>query len=200
MVSWSSPPIVAITARIDGSDQAASAGRRTRLRFSAAATSRSRASSADSIPHRSIALTSMCDASQGPISDADPVRMLTTPPGRSEVAITSPSVTAGSGRSYDETATTVLPETIAGAITLVSPSRLESCGARTATTPVASGNEKSKYGPATGLVEPTTWASLSAQPAYQTQRSIDASTSARALLIDNPSDAATSELNCSCRP
>jgi hypothetical protein len=147
-----------------------------------------------------MALTSWWEASHGPISDAEPVRRLTTPPGTSEVAITSPSVTAGRGRSYDETATTVLPETIAGAITLVSPSRLESCGASTATTPVASGNEKSKYGPATGLLEPTTWASLSAQPAYQTQRSIAASTTARALPIDRPSDSETSELNCSCRP
>src|SRR3954447_19437898 len=87
-----------------------------------------------------------------------------------------------------------------GARTETSPSKEESWGASTATTPVASGKEKSKYGPATGLLEPTTWASLSAQPAYQTQRSIDASTTARALLIDSPSDAATSELNCSCRP
>lgn len=98
------------------------------------------------------------------------------------------------------TATTVLPDTMAGAITLVRPSRLESCGASTATTPVASGKEKSKYGLTTGLLEPTTWASLSAQPAYQTQRSMAASTTARALLIESPSAAATSALNCSCRP
>ena len=34
------------------------------------------------------------------------------------------------------------------------------------------GVERLKYGPATGLALPTTWAILSAQPAYQTSRSI----------------------------
>ena len=46
-------------------------------------------------------------------------------------------------------------------------------------TPVGSGIVKLKYGPATGFDEPRTWASLSAKPAYQTQRSIDRSTSSR---------------------
>ena len=45
------------------------------------------------------------------------------------------------------------------------------------TTPVGSGIVKLKYGPATGFVPPSTWASLSAQPAYQTNRSIERSTS-----------------------
>ena len=42
--------------------------------------------------------------------------------------------------------------------------------------------ERLKNGPATGLAPPTTWVILSAQPAYQTSRSIAASTtfSARA--------------------
>jgi hypothetical protein len=38
---------------------------------------------------------------------------------------------------------------------------------------------KLKYGAATGFEEPSTCAYLSAQPAYQTQRSIASSTSAR---------------------
>ena len=45
------------------------------------------------------------------------------------------------------------------------------------TTPVGSGIVKLKYGPATGFVPPSTCASLSAQPAYQTMRSIEVSTS-----------------------
>ena len=50
-------------------------------------------------PVRSSPLTSACDASQGATSDTLPVSRLTTPPGTSEVASTSASVTAGSGRS-----------------------------------------------------------------------------------------------------
>ena len=60
-----------------------------------------------------------------------------------------------------------------------SPRSGGSAGARIATTPVGSGIVKSKYGPATGFELPSTCASLSAQPAYQTVRSIAASTSAR---------------------
>ena len=68
------------------------------------------------------------------------------------------------------------------------------------TTPVGSGIEKSKYGPATGLLEPAIWASLSAQPAYQTSRSTLASTVfwARRAVIPSPRD--TSRTNCSRRP
>ncbi len=86
----------------------------------------------------------MCEASQGATSSVRPVSTLTTPPGRSEVASTSESVTAGSGRSSLARTTTVLPVTIAGATTETRPSREESCGASTATTPVGSGTEKSK--------------------------------------------------------
>ena len=39
---------------------------------------------------------------------------------------------------------------------------------------------KLKYGAATGFDEPSTWAILSAQPAYQTQRSMARSTTSRA--------------------
>ena len=60
---------------------------------------------------------------------------------------------------------------------MTSPSSDGSSGASTATTPVGSGIVKLKYGPATGFVPPRTCGSLSAQPAYQTIRSIAASTS-----------------------
>ncbi len=94
----------------------------------------------------------------------------------------------------------MLPVTIAGATTETRPSSDESCGASTATTPVGSGTEKLKYGPATGLDEPCTWATLSDQPAYQTQRSIAASTAASALLRERPSPAPTSSTNWPRRP
>ena len=70
--------------------------------------------------------------------------MLTTPPGTSEVARHSARVIAGSGRSSLVSTTAVLPDTMTGATTDTSPSRLEPCGASTATTPVASGAEMSK--------------------------------------------------------
>jgi hypothetical protein len=100
----------------------------------------------------------------------------------------------------EETTTAVFPPASTGASTLTSPSSDEACGARTATTPVGSGRLKSKYGPATGLVPPRTAASLSVQPAYQTQRSMAASTAARAFDVDSPSPAATSSQNWTCRP
>ncbi len=85
----------------------------------------------------------------------------------------------------------MLPVTIAGAITLTRPSSAGRSGATTATTPVGSGAEMLKYGPATGLAPPYTWASLSAQPAYQTQRSTAASTSSPGM---------PRATNCSRRP
>ena len=69
----------------------------------------------------------------------------------------------------------MLPVAITGATTLTRPSS-GPCGATTAITPDGSGAEWLKYGPATGFAPPTTWAILSAQPAYQTSRSIAAST------------------------
>jgi hypothetical protein len=60
------------------------------------------------------------------------------------VASTSASVMAGSGRSSDATTTAVLPVTMTGATTDTRPSRDESGGATSATTPVGSGTEKSK--------------------------------------------------------
>src|ERR1700739_1625601 len=161
--------------RLGGWVQSSAAGRRTRLRFSAAATAR--ASARESVdPVRSMALTSVCEGSQGATSATRPVSTLMTPPGTSEVASTSVRETAGSGQRSLARATTVLPVTTAGATTETKPSRLEASGAITATTPVGSGREKLKNGPATGLAAPRTWAILSAQPAYQTQRSMAVST------------------------
>jgi hypothetical protein len=119
----------------------------------------------------------MCPASQGASSSRCPVSRLTTPPGTSEVASTSASSTAASGWVWDATTTVVLPPTIAGATRETSPRSGGSSGARIPTTPVGSGTVKLKYGPATGFDEPSTCASLSAQPAYQTSRSMARSTS-----------------------
>jgi hypothetical protein len=94
----------------------------------------------------------------------------------------------------------VLPVTTTGATTLTSPSSDDRCGASTATTPVGSGTEKLKYGAATGLVPPATWAILSAHPAYQTSRSTDSSTAASAGRLPSPSDRCTSSTNWARRP
>src|SRR5213592_2968664 len=104
--------------------------------------------------------------------------MLTTPPGTSAVASASESSIAASGLVSDATTTAVLPPTITGASRETSPSSAGSSGARTPTTPVGSGIVKLKYGAATGFAPPSTCGSLSAQPAYQTQRSTLRSTSA----------------------
>ena len=147
----------------------------TRLTLSAAA--RSSSGARPSAPVTSIAFTSMCAASHGASSARWPVRMLTTPPGTSEVASASASSIAASGCCSEATTTAALPPTIAGASLETSPSSAGSSGARIPTTPVGSGIVKLKYGPATGFVPPSTCASLSAQPAYQTMRSIEVSTS-----------------------
>ena len=106
------------------------------------------------------------------------------PAGTSDVASTSPSPTAGSGRASDVTTTAVHPVASTGASTSTSPSSDDACGASTATTPVGSGADQLTKGPATGLTEPRTVAILSVQPAYQTQRSIAASTSAAPACVD----------------
>src|SRR5258707_1958940 len=126
--------------------------------------------------------------------------MLTTPPGTSEVPSTSDSVIAGNGRSWLATTTVVFPVAITGASTLTSPSRLDSAGATTATTPVGSGTLKLKYGPATGFAAPATWATLSGQPAYQTQRSIAAATARSASGRSRPSPITMSAANWAARP
>src|SRR6266581_224919 len=115
--------------------QSSSPGLTTRLRFSAAAAARSSANG-PAAPDRSIAFTSMCEASQGAISAVRPVSTLITPPGTSEVASTSDNDTAGSGQRSLATATTVLLLSTAGATTETKPSKLDVCGAITTTTPV----------------------------------------------------------------
>src|SRR5207248_7873707 len=95
----------------------------------------------------------------------------------SEVASASASATAASGRDSEATATTAFPPTSGGRSRVTRPSSAGFSGQRTPTTPVGSGAVKLKYGPATGFEEPSTCASLSVQPAYQTARSIDRSTS-----------------------
>src|ERR687887_73557 len=99
-------------------------------------------------------------------------------PATSEVGGPPGSSTAASGLASEATATTAFPPTSGGKSRVTSPSSAGSSGQRTATTPVGSGTVKLKYGPATGFEEPSTWASLSVQPAYQTTRSIACSTSA----------------------
>jgi hypothetical protein len=108
-------------------------------------------------------------------------------------------VTAGSGAARSATTTHVLPVTMTGATTDTRPSSDEA-GATTATTPVGSGTEKSKYGPATGLDEPRTWCTLSLHPAYQTHRSMAASTMPAASPGERSSASATSAANWSRRP
>src|SRR5205085_5169398 len=95
------------------------------------------------------------------------------------VASTSASSTAANGCASDATTTTALPPTIAGATLDTRPAKAGSGGARMPTTPVGSGTVKLKYGPATGFDDPSTCATLSGQPAYQTTRSIVRSTSSR---------------------
>src|SRR5215211_5017223 len=105
--------------------------------------------------------------------------MLTTPPGTSAVAIASASSIDASGSGSDASTIAVFPPTITGARRATIPSSAGPSGASTPTTPVGSGTVKLKYGAATGFADPNTCAYLSAHPAYQTQRSIAASTSSR---------------------
>src|SRR5439155_9355569 len=119
------------------------------------------------------------------------VKTLTTAPGTSDVGRASVSVTAGSGRVCEASTTTAFPATRGGARRDTSPSSDDVSGATIPTTPVGSGIVKLKYGAATGFDEPSTWAILSAQPAYQTQRSIARSTTVRAFPSRRPSAAPT---------
>src|SRR5690606_35282610 len=116
-----------------------------------------------------------------------------------EVARHSARVMAGSGHCADAMTTHVLPVTMTGAMTETRPRSESSCGATMATTPVGSGAEMLKYGPATGLSVPATWATLSDQPAYQTQRSIAASTLAPACVGVSPCTVRSSLMSWSRR-
>ena len=95
-------------------------------------------------PVRSMAFTSRCEASHGTSSLMEPVRTFTTPPGTSEVASTSQRLTAGRGHRSLARTTEVFPDTITGARRDTRPRRAGSSGATTPTTPVGSGNVKSK--------------------------------------------------------
>src|SRR5438034_969155 len=83
-----------------------------------------------------MALTSMCDASQGSSSLRWPLMMLTTPAGTSLVAKTSASVSAARGLDSGARATMTLPPHRAGATRRTSPRRGASSGATSPTTPV----------------------------------------------------------------
>jgi hypothetical protein len=96
--------------------------------------------------------------------------------------------------------TAALPLTITGASRLTRPSSDESSGATMPTTPVGSGTLKLKYEPATGFTVPMSCGYLSAQPAYQTHRSIAASTVRAARARESPSVAMTSATNWSRLP
>src|SRR6266567_1176868 len=184
-----------------GPGGAAQSSSAANTRFTLPAASRSSSPRpAGATPVRSIALTSMWPASTGASSAVNPVSTFTTPAGTSDVASTSASVTDGSGCASLATTTAVFPVAMTGASTLTRPSRLGLAGATTATTPVGSGTLKLKYGPATGFAAPATWAILSGQPAYQTQRSIAAATSCCAPAAERPSAFTQSQANCAARP
>ena len=77
-------------------------------------------------------------------SETFPVKIFTTPPGRSEEFNTSAKVTAQRGFVSDARTTQVLPPAITGAITETNPNNESFCGAIIETTPVGSGTEKLK--------------------------------------------------------
>src|SRR5581483_12394785 len=103
-----------------------------------------------------IAFTSMCDAMCGINSARLPVKIFTTPPGKSLVAGISANVAAGKGNFSDAMTITALPLKITGATSETSASNDGSSGASTTTTPVGSGVVKLKCDEATGLTLPKT--------------------------------------------
>src|SRR5471032_3317534 len=99
-----------------------------------------------------------------------PVRMFTTPPGKSLVARISENVAAGSGNFSDGITIAVLPLKITGATSDTSASNDGSSGTSTTTTPVGSGVVKLKCDDATGFTLLKTCEYLSVQPAKWTSR------------------------------
>src|SRR3954471_3422128 len=172
-------------------------GRPRTTRFTLSAAARSKSEDSPSAPVTSRALTSMCDASHGASSERRPVRRFTAPPGTSDVASASASSIAASGLVSEATAITAFPPVSAGSTRDTRPSNGGSSGASTATTPVGSGTVKLSYAPPTGFDEPSTGASLSAQPAYQTMRSTLRSTSSRPLHSSANSDVRASTISAS---
>ena len=104
-------------------------------------------------------------ANVGTSSFLNPVRIFTTPPGRSETASSSPSTIAGYGKDCDARQTQVLPAMITGAIWLNNPSSGNLSSAMIPMIPIGSATVKLKNGPATGFVLPSTCSYLSDQPA-----------------------------------
>src|SRR5688572_8541369 len=111
-----------------------------------------------------VAFTSMCSTNHEANSEGLPVKILITPPGRSEEFNTSAKVTAQSGFFSLASTTQVFPPAITGAITDTSPSNAFDCGAIMLTTPIGSGTEKLKCGVATGFTALNTCWYLSHQP------------------------------------
>jgi hypothetical protein len=173
--------------------------RRTRLTVPTASVSSDVASAPSGI-HRSSAAISACFARCGATSEAWPVRMFTTPPGRSLVARHSENVMAVRGSSSLASTTQTLPDTITGKIAVTSPSSDGRAGATTATTPMGSGTVKLKCGPATGFELASRLWYLSLQPANEMTRSIARSTSVTAASRSPPSERWISPASSPARP
>src|SRR6185503_18458672 len=107
----------------------------------------------------------MWSTNQEASSEGLPVKILTTPPGRSEEFNTSAKVTAQRGLVSDASTTQVFPPAITGAMTDTNPNNESLCGAIMETTPVGSGTEKLKCELATGFTELNNCWNLSHQPA-----------------------------------
>src|SRR4051812_18765600 len=99
---------------------------------------------AGSFSQYTVAFTSIWSAKNGTSSETLPVRIFTTPPGRSELFNTSANVIADNGFNEDARTIHEFPPAMIGATTDTRPIRELSCGATAATTPVASGTEKLK--------------------------------------------------------
>src|SRR5437870_11821061 len=103
----------------------------------------------------------MCGAN----SVAFPERILTTPPGKSLVAMISEKVRAGSGLVAEARMTAQFPLRITGATNETNVSSGGSLGQMTTATPVGSGDVKLKCELATGFTALKIWPNLSVQPA-----------------------------------
>src|SRR3989442_9806137 len=143
-----------------------------------------------------IASTPRWSASTLESSSFDPVTMLITPAGTSEVSSTLYSSVAATGWASDGIATTVFPTATAGATSETNPSSGSSSGAATPTTPI--GSFLASVTPR--IVVGWTWPSyLSAQEAYVKSRETAASTSARARSGPQPVMASMRAANSSVR-
>ena len=97
---------------------------------------------------------------------ADPAKsLLSTPPGKSLVAIISEKVSAGRGDVAEARTTAVLPLRITGTVSETSARSEGSLGQMTTTTPVGSGMVKLKCELATGFTALKIWLNLSVHPA-----------------------------------